>query len=310
MKVLRKSNDCSNTMIEIIKKKLRHNEFTWRYGLNFRPTVAYRFSSFGLDEREAEVVDQLNENGFAKTTVFDLFDDPTCFKQLAQATEELEKERADDIELARKEAVSAEPREGKSFKISLLGPKPVFDIESPFARFAMQETFLKIANTYFAMYAKIKYYNVWRNFAVDHPAKSSQLWHHDRDDNYILKVFVYLSDVTEGVGPFTYALGTHRKGKRKVSPENFVEGGVERSTDEQMNKVLPPQFCERATGPKGTIVFADTRGYHKGGLARAEERLLYTFMFTSPAAEIGGLMTTANIRTEHLTKQLRWLLPV
>ena len=38
-------------------------------------------------------------------------------------------------------------------------------------------------------------------------------------------------------------------------------------------------------GKNPTIVFADTRGYHKGGLARERDRLMYTCMFTSQASQ-------------------------
>ncbi len=296
-------------MLETIKQKIKHNEFFWRYGRNFEPTVAYRLNSVELSKEETAVVGQLKADGFAKTTVFDLFDDLSCYEELQQATENLESLRADDIIRAREEAVSPDPRVGKSFKLSLLGPKPVFEFAGPFARFAFQDRILRIANAYLGMYVKLKYFNVWLNFAVDHPPKSSQLWHRDRDDIHILKVFVYLSDVNDGAGPLTYARGTHRNGKLSISPESFMEGGVARSTDEQMNKVLPAERCERATGRKGTIVFADTRGYHKGGLARTEDRLLYTFMFTSPSAEIVNLMTRSSDDPEPYSKQMRWLLP-
>ncbi len=37
-------------------------------------------------------------------------------------------------------------------------------------------------------------------------------------------------------------------------------------------------------GPKGTIIFADTRGHHKGVGPRARPGIMYTCMFTSPLA--------------------------
>jgi hypothetical protein len=37
-------------------------------------------------------------------------------------------------------------------------------------------------------------------------------------------------------------------------------------------------------GPKGTVVLADTRGYHKAVLARDRDRILYNCMFTSQAS--------------------------
>jgi hypothetical protein len=40
-------------------------------------------------------------------------------------------------------------------------------------------------------------------------------------------------------------------------------------------------------------VLADTRGYHKRGLARERDRLLYTCMYTSQASQSQELLTRA-----------------
>jgi hypothetical protein len=133
-------------------------------------------------------------------------------------------------------------------------------------------------------------YNVWRTFACASGPRQSQLWHRDREDRLILKMFVYLNDIPEGGGPFTYAPGTHEKGTIHTTPEWFDEGGVRRSTDEQMAKVVPAERWITAVGKKGTIILADTHGYHKGGLARTSDRLMYLAMFTSPASESRELL--------------------
>lgn len=289
---------------------MRHNEYFWRYGFNLQPTIFYRLNMPELTGVEAKVLGELNENGYAKTTVAGLFeDDLSLYTALLSAVENLNRQRAEDLNEARKSAKSEGFQEGKSFQISLLGAKPIFEPDNIFARFALQKSFLKIADAYLGMQAKLKYFNIWHNFASKNPAKSSQLWHRDRDDIYILKIFVYLSDVDDSAGPFTYALKTHPKGRNKINPDFFIEGGVARTTDAQMKKALPKDFWEKATGKKGTIVFADTRGFHKGGLAREHDRLLYTCMFTSPASQVGDLMTVSPDRTATLPKNLRWLYP-
>jgi hypothetical protein len=53
-----------------------------------------------------------------------------------------------------------------------------------------------------------------------------------------------------------------------------------------MAAVVPESQWIPCVGPKGTIVFADTRGYHKGGLARERDRIMYTCMFTSQASRV------------------------
>jgi hypothetical protein len=150
----------------------------------------------------------------------------------------------------------------------------------------LQKPILQIANAYFDMYIRIRSYNVLHTFTTLGEASTSQLWHRDRDDlHYILKVFVYLSDVIDGAGPFMYAAGTHSKKKLRREPDYFLEDGyVMRSDDSQMAEFVPPERWAKCVGPKGTIIFADTRGHHKGVGPRARPGIMYTCMFTSPLA--------------------------
>jgi Phytanoyl-CoA dioxygenase (PhyH) len=135
---------------------------------------------------------------------------------------------------------------------------------------------------------KLRYYNAWHNVPTHAPPRESQLWHRDPEDRCILKMFVHLTDVDEGAGPLSYAPGTHSLGtvKTKVQSQVFKEGRsyVYRSNDTQMNEVVPKNQWITAVGSKGTVVFVDTRGYHKGGFSVERERILYTCMFCSKAS--------------------------
>jgi hypothetical protein len=51
-----------------------------------------------------------------------------------------------------------------------------------------------------------------------------------------------------------------------------------------MGEIVPPGEWVTSMGPRGTIILADTRGYHKGGLARTRDRIMYTCMFASSTA--------------------------
>jgi len=237
-----------------------------------------------MNDEAARIVDHLNRHGIAISSVDRLFGSDSCFEELKHAVEQLETEWSDRIEQAR---VAADPGEigQKTFILQFLGDRPDLDPQSIYARFALQPQILEIANSYFGMYTQLRYYNVWHTLRTRGPARESQLWHHDREDHLILKLFIYLSDVDAGAGPFTYAPGTHRKGRHRRASESIDEKGVKRWTDDQMSLVIPPDRWIRATGPTGTIVFADTRGYHKGGLARERDRILYTCLFTSPTSQ-------------------------
>lgn len=256
------------------------NYLKWRYFHNFEPWVSYALAKPALRAEAAEALRELNERGIAITSYERLVGND-LFGALEQAVQKLERERSHEIEEARESADEMRQSE-KNYAMFLLGT-PRLDPESIFAKCALQDVILDLANAYFGMYTKLRSYNIWHTFATTAPARESQLWHRDADDKIALKCFIYLSDVDEGAGPFTYAPGTHSKGAiRKNAAKISGMGG--RSSDEQMAEVIPPDCWITALGEKGTVILADTRGYHKGGLARTRERLMYDCLFTSQAA--------------------------
>lgn len=283
-----------NRSLNALGRAIRRNELTWRYGFNLGPVLSYRLRSHALSDESKRVVDELNTTGVAITSVDALLEDRSCYSELQRNVESLETSLAEELALAREAADERGEVGQKTFNRELLGSNPILDPETVFARFALQNPLLQIANAYFGMYTRLRYYNVWHTFASQAEARESQLWHHDREDRYILKLFLYFSDVDEGAGPFTYALGSHQKRRLCHEPSYKLEGGVKRSSDQQMAEVVPADRWRQCTGPKGTIVFADTRGYHKGGMAREHDRIMYTCMFTSRASQSKELFRPAS----------------
>ena len=113
-------------------------------------------------------------------------------------------------------------------------------------------------------------------WSVRHGAKASseaaQLFHFDMDRIKFLKFFFYLTDVTSKSGPHVYIKGTHRE-----RPRPFTED--RRFSDEEASG-----FGERRTeitGPRGTIVAADTSGLHKGKIVEQGTRLILQIEFTN-----------------------------
>ena len=283
--------------MSMIKSKLRpwlralkKTDLVWRYGLNLDPTISYWKSGQRLSPFQKDLVGELDQNGVAIRTIDEVFENSGSWRELEKGVSDLIADKADDISRLKANADNVSIGD-KTFNLECLDSKVTVDPTSVFARTALHPDLLAIANGYLGMLAKMRYYNVWYTAASSSRPRESQLWHYDREDNYILKVFLYLDDVDQGTGPFTYAPGTHRKGKlRSANPEFAIEGGVRRTTDEQMSAVIPESEWIRGTGKKGTIIFADTRGYHKGGEARTRDRLMFTCMYTSPASESQELL--------------------
>lgn len=273
-----------------VARAARNHEWPWRYLLNRRATFAYRRDRPEIADPERRIAQQLRRDGIASTTVAELMGSTDLFEELQKTVCSEEERRRDEVLRVRREANEKKAIGQKTFLLELLGHSPVFDPASVFARFALQRPFLRIAGAYFGMYTVLRYYNVWHNFPFHGEARESQLWHRDREDFLILKVFVYLSDVEDGAGPLSYVPASHRQGRLRGEAESFVEGNVRRSSDDQMARFARRESWVRAVGKAGTIVFADTRGYHKGGLARESDRLLFVTMFTSPRSSSEKLL--------------------
>ena len=280
--------------IRRLARAARKYELTWRYGYNLVPTLNHQRQDPPLTGESARVLADLNRDGIAISSIDSLLQDDSSYTELLRCVTELERIRADEIEASRASASDDTTIGKKTFLLEYLGQKPVLDPESAYATIAVRTPLLQIANAYLGMYTRLRYYNVWHTFATRSKPRESQLWHRDREDLYIMKVFIYLKDVDLGAGPFTYAPGTHRKGSVQQEPAYFLEGKVKRTEDSQMAAVVPENRWKVATGSAGTIVFADTHGYHRGGLARTSDRVMYTCMYTSRASESAEFFVRAS----------------
>lgn len=288
--VLRLATRKALTARKLLTQKLYHlcrrSDFTWRYMANLRPSWEYHRIRKPLSAVHERLLADLKRYGIVVTSVGELLGTTGLFEELEGAVWKYEEALADDIDKARREV---DTPGHKSYLFTLLGRHVVLDPDDVFVRFALQPEILNIVNGYFGMLTRLRYYNVWHTFPTQAPPRESQLWHRDPEDRYILKMFVYFTAVDAGAGPLTYAPGTHARGtiKTPVASRLVREGHlmVPRSEDAQVEAVVPKEKWITAIGARGTVVLVDTRGYHKGGLARERERLLYTCMFNSQAGD-------------------------
>jgi hypothetical protein len=176
---------------------------------------------------------------------------------------------------------------GKDYMHFILGLKPKYNPNSFWSSVAENSSLKQIAMSYFKLKnVEMRYYNIWKHEHTDNIETGSQLWHRDREDLKILKIFICIDDVSLNNGPFVYAPGTHSSGKVKDDPNYFKEkDGTKRTTDEMMEKIVLKSDWIYSTGPKGTIILADTNGFHKGGFVKSGQRLLFTCMYVSSASE-------------------------
>jgi ectoine hydroxylase-related dioxygenase (phytanoyl-CoA dioxygenase family) len=289
-------------MVTVVRK----SSFKWRYFDNLRPVLSYQLSKKpSLSDTAKQVLNDLNRDGIGITSVDALLGPTRCFVDLQNAIEGYKQELAAELEVARSQA--SDDSIEKAFKFSYVVGRRQLRSDDALVRFAVQKPIVDIVNAYFGMFTHLRFINVWHTFPTGSRDRDSQLWHRDRDDRHIVKVFVYLTDVDESAGPFTYAPGTHLKGKVRKEPRFLVErsGGPKRSRDFEMAEVIPSDRWIRATGPVGTIVFADTHGYHCGGRNRGRDRVMAINMFASSACRqrADGYIERIDVNPRPLSRQ-------
>jgi hypothetical protein len=109
---------------------------------------------------------------------------------------------------------------------------------------------------------------------------ASQRWHRDPEDEHVVKLFVYLSDVDDGAGPFEYVRGS-ATGGRYGDLWPWQRQGLTAISDELEDAVAPEDVLTMR-GPAGTIVLCDTGGFHRGGFARTAPRILSVATYLTP----------------------------
>jgi hypothetical protein len=126
-----------------------------------------------------------------------------------------------------------------------------------------------------------------RWYSVPQPAEatriSSQRWHRDYNDKHLLKAFLYLVDVDEGMGPFQYVPGS-QPGGPYAEEWGWEPLGQNYPTEEELESRIPASAVHTFVGPKASLLFCNTAGFHRGGFSTTNPRVLATVTYSSPAS--------------------------
>jgi hypothetical protein len=235
-----------------------------------------------LDDVQQGVLSDVREHGFAVRNVQDIVSDRGRWSELeAQRDRFVASTEADLAEGG--EHVRVRP--GKEFVVRLQSYGVELGPDDPWLNVVSSHRLLDIANAYLEMWSKLAYVDVW--YSVPQPAAaeriSSQRWHRDYDDKHLLKVFLYLVDVDESMGPFQYVAGSHPGGPY-ADAWQWQPLGQNYPTEEELEARVPASAVQTFTGRAGTMVFCNTSGFHRGGFSTTKPRVLATATYSSPAS--------------------------
>jgi len=235
-----------------------------------------------LDDVQRRILADVGESGFSTVTFDDLFADPQHWGELEAMRDLFVSETEADLA---KGGEHVRVRAGKEFVVRLHSYGVALGLDDPWFRAVASRRLLDIANTYLEMWSKLEYVDVW--YSVPQPADaervSSQRWHRDYNDKHLLKVFCYLADVDEKMGPFQYVPGSQPSGPY-ADAWPWQPLGQNYPTEEELETLVPASAIKTFTAPKGTLIFCNTAGFHRGGFSTTDPRVLATATYSSPAS--------------------------
>jgi len=250
-----------------------------------------------LDDHQQALMGGLETQGYSKVAVTDFFAVDASFSWdtcLSESANFIERVERDIVKRRAKEELKA--KIGKKQKglgkgdyiMRLFGKEvPTLGLDDPWLRIGVDDRVLDVVNSYFGLWSKLTYVDLWYTppAAPGVARVSSQRWHRDYNDDRLVKIFIYLTDINEDTGPLEYVPGSTVGGPygdawpwRPLSDDLYPP-------QDEFEQRIPKEAQIAFTGPEGTMLFANTSGFHRGGYATGQRaRVMAVYNYSTPAS--------------------------
>jgi hypothetical protein len=274
------------------------NDLGWRWASNLGPTLSYRRAKGAASPVTERIVTTLRRDGVAISSLAELGIDDALVARLRTRVDELLSDAKDEIDDKARRLPDASAHGSKPFLVELMGALPAVRPGDPVLDFVLDPRVRGVAEAYSGMTLRVHDVNVWYNLPWPGEAQQSQRWHRDLfEDHDIVKVFLYVREVTPGSGPLSYLVGSHRGERRRWDPPTTYDGIGYRVDGAAIEAAAGPGEIVTAPGPQGTVVFADTRGLHRGGWATTDPRVVLQGLYASRSVRRPGTLVVADERS-------------
>ncbi len=262
---------------------VRNSWFVWYGILNLRPRRLYAQHPRPLNSVQERILRDMRTDGIAFSSLDELFPGENRLAQLRDW-------------IATHNPLPQTSK--KKFLHEYWSTVPELDLNNPFMNLGLSDMYLHTANAYYGM---------WSRYSLAHLAKIepdtesdpafSQNWHRDPEEKRYMKVFLYLNDVDQDTGPFTYVRKSAYGLKfGKLFMQHPPMGSYPNS--EELEAVIPPEYVKSCTGEAGTVIFCDPAGLHFGGRAKTKPRTMFTAGYSSAAFSEGARFTITQASTK------------
>jgi hypothetical protein len=143
-------------------------------------------------------------------------------------------------------------------------------------RWGLSDRLLDLAERHIGL--PVTYHGAFANRQLaDGRTVGTRQWHRDIEDRRMLKILVWLNDVADDGGPFTYVPAdiSDRLARELRYPGGYID-------DATIIQLSGAQAVRHATGPQWTAVIVDTaRVFHRGMPPTGRDRYAMTLTWTS-----------------------------
>ena len=146
-------------------------------------------------------------------------------------------------------------------------------------KLAIDKNIVDIVGNYFGKFPILDSINTWWTLPSNQAdMTSAQAWHFDLDRTKWIKIFIYLTDCSEKNGPHYFIQKSHRD---NGIPFDIRKRGYKRIEQNLIDKHYNQDDIKMFTANKGSLLFEDTRGMHKGQRVEIGSRLILILQYTT-----------------------------
>ena len=139
----------------------------------------------------------------------------------------------------------------------------------------LEERFLSIAEKYIGLPIAYRGLVLRKDFA-DGKSLETRQWHRDAEDVRILKIIVYINDVSDTGGPFRFLPHCFSPNEKRIK---YVD---DRVSETHMEELVSADRFRKCIGLSGTVIFVDTaRVWHHGCIPTGNDRLTAFYAYNS-----------------------------
>ncbi|MGA8151702.1 MAG: hypothetical protein WB952_12180 [Terriglobales bacterium] len=280
----------------LIRKEYDHflrvkYDVNWRWGSNLSSRRSFRKSRPKLNSLQERLVSELNATGIASCHFDELVQDGgLLWRNLSAWVSEFSSSEEVQSVVQKRRKDFEEKRDVRTVEHYIITKysqdhKPQIDATNLLLNLSLYPAILDVVNSYLGLWSKLIYFDMWHTLPLNTDTRFlSQRWHRDPEDRRKIRTFLYFSEVDTDAGAMEYLSGSQCGGPYENVYPWQDPLGIPYPPDGEVERQIPDSRRVILQGPPGTLIFCDTAGFHRGGIAKTKPRILATAAFVTPAS--------------------------